>query len=442
MSRVLACVIALVASTVNAVAEDFSSERRSNWHQWRGPDGNGVSPDGDPPTEWGPDKNVKWKAEIPGEGSATPIIWNDKVFVLSAVPTEGASQPEPPAVQPGGRSGNVMPTGPMQFTVFCLDRNTGDVIWKRVAAEMTPHESRHPTNSHASGSPTTDGRSLYVSFGSQGIFCYDLDGNLQWQRDLGDMQTRNGFGEGSSPTLHGDSLVVTWDHEGPSFITSLDAKTGKPRWKVDRDEPTTWATPFVVEYAGREQVITNGTNRVRSYDLKTGELIWECGGQVTNPIPTPLVLGNLVYVMTGYRGYALYAIPLDAMGDITGSDTIAWSRNEGTPYIASPLLYRDLLYVTQSREAILTCLNPKTGEVLSERQRLPDLKVLYASPVAANGRIYYTDRQGTTLVLKHDVNPEVIATNHLEDGTDASPAIVGNQMFIRTARHLYCLQER
>ncbi|MBX3443640.1 MAG: PQQ-binding-like beta-propeller repeat protein [Planctomyces sp.] len=427
--------------TPAAFAQDFESQRLANWHQWRGPDGNGVSPDGTPPVHWGPDRNIRWKTAIPGEGSASPIVWQDQIIVLTAVPTdrrpEGDASRRPPERGPGDGA----PDNAFQFTVLSFDRNTGEVQWQRVAADVVPHESRHQTNTYASGSPTTDGEFIYASFGSQGVYCYDMRGELQWSRDLGKMQTRNGFGEGSSPTIHKGTLVVTWDHEGPSFITALNARTGEPKWKVDRDEPTTWATPFVVDHAGRTQVVTNGTNRVRSYDLDTGELIWECGGQATNPIPTPVLLDNLVYCMTGYRGYALYAIPLESRGDITGTDAVAWQRSDGTPYIASPILYRDILYVTQSREAILTTLNPRTGEVLSDRRRLPDLKVLYASPVAADGRLYYTDRDGTTLVLQHGPEPEVLATNHLGEVVDASPAIIGRQMFVRGAQHLYCIEE-
>jgi outer membrane protein assembly factor BamB len=437
MKAILVAAAVFVFSSAS-FAGDFASERIANWHQWRGPNGDGVSPDGDPPTEWGPAKNVKWKVEIPGEGSATPIVWEDKVFVVTAVPGKAAANA--PAGGGGGR-GNFAPTSTFQFTVMCLDRATGDVKWKKVAADVVPNESRHQTNTYASGSPTTDGKHLWVTFGSQGIFCYDLEGNLVWNRDLGDMQTRNGFGEGSSPTLHENTLVVTWDHEGPSFITALDATTGEPKWKKDRKEPTTWATPFVVEHDGRTQVVTNGTNRVRSYDLETGELIWECGGQVTNPIPSPVLRDDIVYVTTGYKGFALFAIPLSAKGDITDSSTIAWKRNDGTPYIASPILYQDVLYTTKSRDAILTALDPADGKVLTNQMRLPDLGTLYASPVAAAGRLYYTDRDGTTLVLKAGEKPEVIATNKMEEGIDASPAIVGKQMFLRTAGKVYCLEQ-
>ena len=266
-----------------------------------------------------------------------------------------------------------------------------------------------------------------------------MNGTEIWKRDLGDMQTRNGFGEGSSPTLHGNTLVVPWDHEGPSFIAALNAATGETRWKVDRDEPTTWATPLVVEHAGRTQVITNGTVRVRSYDLATGELIWECGGQATNPIPSPVALDGVAFCMTGYRGYAVYALPLDATGDISDTQRILWHRTDTGPYISSPVLYGGQVYVTKSREAILSSFDAKSGTPVFGPRRLPGLGKLYSSPVATADRIYFTDRNGTTLVIKHGTELDVLATNKLDEGIDASLAIVGDQLFVRGERHLYCI---
>ena len=325
--------------------------------------------------------------------------------------------------------------------VMCLDRNTGDVLWQKVANEAVPHESLHPTNTYASSSVTTDGKYLYASFGSYGVYCYDLDGDLKWTRDLGEMQTRNSFGEGASPTIHNGTLVVNWDHEGPSFIAALDAATGDIKWKQDRDESTTWNTPLIVEAAGRTQVIVNATGRTRSYDLDTGEILWECGGQASNPIPSPVARENLVYCMTGYRGYAVYAIPLDSVGDITDTERIAWHRDEGTPYVSSPLLYDDRLYFTKGRNGVLSCLNAETGEPIIDQERLTGMDSLYASPVGAAGRIYLVNREGTTLVLKKSDQLEVLATNVLDEPIDASPAIVGNQLFLRGDKHLYCIAQ-
>ena len=455
-------VLSLLTST--AWAADFQSERLENWHRWRGPNGDGVAPEGNPPVTWDAEKNVSWKVEIPGRGSASPIVWGDRVFVLTAVPgaaRDDAAQQERRAERPqaggsprrsrfggrggpGGRGGfgaNAAPRDPHKFMVICLDRQTGRVLWERTAAEEVPHEGGHETNTFASGSPVTDGEHLYVSFGSRGVFCYDLDGDLQWKRDLGDMQTRNAFGEGSSPALHEDTLVVNWDHEGDSFIAALDARSGETRWKVPRDERTTWATPLIVEHNGRTQVITNGT-RVRSYDLATGDLIWECGGQAGNPIPSPIVRDGVAYCMTGFRGYAVYAIPLDSRGDVTGSDKVLWHRDDTGPYISSAVLYDDFLYVTNERRAILNCLKAETGETVYGPARLPGLSTLYSSPVAAAGRIYYSDRGGNTLVLEHGPELKVLATNNLGEGIDASPAIVGTQMFVRGTNHLYCLEDR
>ncbi len=431
-------------------AADFQTERQQNWHQWRGPEANGVAPYGNPPIEWDEQTNIQWKVEIPGKGSASPIVWGDRVFLLTAIETdrkvEAAPAPpvEPkpePEQRPGRRRGHGTgpPTNYYQFVILCLDRHTGEELWQQTASELVPHEGHHPTNTFASGSPTTDGRLLYASFGSYGVYCYDLDGEFKWRRDLGKMQTRLGFGEGTSPTLHGNSLVVNWDHEGQSFIAVLDATTGKTRWQVDRDEHSTWNTPLVVEHAGRTQVVINASNRARSYDLETGELIWECGGQVSNPIASPVTRDGLVYCMTGHRGSALYAIPLDATGDITDSTTIAWHKNEGAPYVASPILYDDLLYTTKGRDAILSCWDAATGEMYFTNKRLPGLRVLYASPVGAGDRIYYTGRNGTTVVVKRGTEFEVLATNKLDEGIDASPAIVGNQMLLRGEKHLYSI---
>jgi outer membrane protein assembly factor BamB len=324
---------------------------------------------------------------------------------------------------------------------MCLDRASGEKIWQKTAARLVPHEGHHDTNTYASASAVTDGQHVYASFGSRGLYCYDIQGNLVWERDLGDMETRLGFGEGSTPTLHGDTLVVNWDHEGQSFIVALDAKSGETRWQKERDEQTTWATPLVIDRGGRTQVVTNGENRVRSYDLTSGDLLWECGGQAANPIPSPVQLNDLVICVTGYRGYAAYAIPLDSSGDLTGTDKIAWSMDDHTPYISSPLLYEGKLYLTKGRNAIASCVDAATGEVHYSEQRLPETGTMYASPVGAAGRVYFTNREGTTTVIEHGPEFKVLSINKLDEGIDASPAIVGDTMYIRGEKHLYAITE-
>ncbi len=451
-----------VVGLLNSVllANDFSG----NWHQWRGPNADGTSISANPPLEWSQDKNIRWKAEVPGKGVSTPIIWQDHVFLLTAIQTDRQEQRTPAAEQtaaqsqppeptpgrgPGGQSrggglwgfGRTPPTYYYQFVVLCYDRKSGEKRWQTVATEEIPHEAGHNTNTFASSSPVTDGKHLYVYFGSRGVFCFDLDGNKQWERDLGQMQTRSSFGEGSSLAVHGDMLVVPWDHEGQSSMFALNANTGETKWKADREERTTWATPFIVQHNERTQVVTNGS-RVRSYDLATGELIWECGGQVGNPIPSPVRQDNLVICMTGFRGNAIYAIPLDAAGDITDTDKVAWHRNDAAPYVPSPTLYKGQLYFTKSRDGIVSSLDAPTGEVLIGQKRLPGISAVYASPVAAADRIYFTGRDGTTVVLKHGSTFEVLATNSLGEGIDASPAMVGDELFLRSDKHLYCIADQ
>jgi len=437
LSAVGICLVAAIGRSA-----ETADARLENWPAWRGPLANGVAPLADPPTYWGEATNLKWKAPLPGEGSATPIVWNDRIFALAAVPTERAVQtlPPPKAEPPGGYL-TKRPKNYYRFVVMCFDRRTGKLLWQHVAAEAIPHEGRHATNTYASASPTTDGRRLYVSFGSRGVFAYDLDGTLLWQRDLGDMITRLGWGEATSPVVHDGRLIVNGDHEGDSFLVVLDAATGETLWRADRDEVTSWATPLVVPHGGRIQLITPATRRITSYDLDTGEILWECGGLTTNVIPCPVVYGDLVISISGHRRSAGCAVPLDARGDVTDTDRIAWRVDRGTPYVPSPLLYGDLLYFTQSNRAILTCLDPAGGEPLAEGVRLPELKSLYASPVGAAGRVYFTSREGTTLVIKNQAELDVVAVNRLDEGIDASPALVDREIFLRSQHHLYCIAE-
>ena len=416
----------------------------TNWPQFRGPQANGVAPQGDPPLEWSETKNVRWKVAIPGVGSSTPIVWGDKVFLVTAIETDKVDPSLPaPADQPNRPPFNIKsPNRVHRFVVLCLDRASGKTIWEKVATEVVPHEGHHNDNDFASATPVTDGKHLYVSFGSRGVYCYDMDGNLKWKRDFGKLNTKNSFGEGSSPALFGDTLVTTWDHEGPSFIVAQDATTGEVRWRKDRDEGSDWATPLIVERAGAVQVITNASNFVRSYDLKTGELLWQCAGQVGNVSPCPVAGDKLVYCMSGYRGSALYALPFDQRGDLTGTDKIAWRLDRGTPYVPSPVLYDDRLYFTQSNDGILTSLDAATGKPVIDRTRLPGIAKVYASLVGGGGKVYITSRDGTTLVIKHGDAFEVLATNKLEDDIDASPAIAGKQMFLRGKNSLYCLEAK
>lgn len=431
---------------VGAAWAVHSSEPNSavlaNWHHWRGPTANGVAHNAHPPLKWDKDSNIKWKAPLPGRGSATPIVWGDQVFIATAIRTErvaGAS--ELPKTDPNLEKRTEAPSNFYQFIVLSFDRKTGALRWKHTAAERVPHEGHHPSHSYAAGSPTTDGQRLYVSFGSFGNYCYDLAGKLLWQRDLVRLNTRLGWGEAVTPVIHGDALLLNWDQESGSALYCLDAETGKVRWKADRDERTSWNTPLVVEHKGRAQAIVNATNRVRSYDLATGKEIWQCGGMTVNPIPSPVAADGVVYCMSGYRGAAAAAVSLDAVGDVTDTDKVLWRYGQGTPYVPSPLLLGERLIFTQANIALLTSLDLRTGKPILDRVRLTGLSSFYASPIAAGGRIYLVSRDGTTAVLKQGDRFEVLSVNRLDDPIDASPVAVGKQLFLRGEKFLYCIEE-
>lgn len=415
----------------------------NNWPQWRGPLNSGVSESGDPPETWSETKNIKWKVAIDGNGTSTPIIWEDKVFLLTAIKTNEKDTSIPdPEDQPKTNFFDVKrPNAVHEFVVLCLDRNTGQQIWRDIATKKIPHAGAHHDNDLASASPTTDGERLFCWFGSAGLFCYDLDGKKLWERDLGEAKVGSSLGEGSSPVLYGDKLVIVRDYSHQGSVEVLETTTGKSLWRKDRDEDNAWATPLVIEHSGRTQVITSASQFVRSYDLNTGDMIWQCSGLTGNCTPCPQVEGDYVICMSGYQGYAAMAIPLTETGDISKSEKIRWSMNKGTPYVPSAVLYDGLLYFNQSNQAILRCVDSKSGELQFGPQRVDGISNLYASPVAANGRVYFVGRAGTTVVLNRSRSYQPIATNELDERFDASPAIAGKELFLRGSKHLYCIAE-
>jgi outer membrane protein assembly factor BamB len=429
----------------------------ANWPAWRGPLASGFAPLADPPTTWAEDKNVRWKVKIPGRGTASPVVWGESIFIQTAIPGEGAeASAAPPAGGArggrrsmrggGGGFGVAKPSGPYKFVILCLDRKTGQTRWEKVAKEETPHEWHHPDHGYSSYSPVTDGNLLFAYFGSRGLHCYDMQGNLKWSKDLGHMQTRNGFGEGSSPALYDDTIVINWDQDGggEDFIAAFDKNTGEQRWRTPRDEDHSWSTPLVVQHDGQAQVVTTATGKVRGYDFKTGKELWNSPGLTANTIPSPVASDGMVFATAGFRGSALYAIKLGATGDLTGTDSIAWTGQRGTPYVPSPLLYGNRLYLFSGNNGVLSCFDTKTGKPIVEQQRIDDLEGVYASPVGAAGRVYLVGRNGATVVIKHldqSDKVEVIATNELKGRFDASPALVGKELFLRGQGNLYCISE-
>ena len=362
-------------------------------------------------------------------------MWGDRLFLLTAIPSNvsGAATHTP--------RGGLQPRVPHRFVVYAIDRHTGKTVWERVAREATPHEASHAENgTWASSSAVTDGERVIAFFESEGLYAYDMDGRLIWQKDLGRKTMRNEFGEGTTPALYGNRLVVVWDHQGTSFVVALDTRTGAEIWRSPREEIDTWATPLIVEHDGRPQVITSGMNRVRSYDLETGTIVWESPGVTMNPIPSPVYADGMVFVTSGFRGNNLKAIRLaDARGDLTGSHAIVWTLDRDTPYVPSPLLYDGILYILKTNSGILSAFDAKTGEPHYRGQRLAGLDEVFSSPVGARGRVYITGRDGTTLVIRNGPTFEVLAKNTLDDGIDASPALVDDEIYMRSYKYLYAI---
>lgn len=432
------CAVFFVARP-NGAASSHRSELLRCWPQWRGPLANGVAPHANPPIEWNEAKNIRWKIPLPGKAHSSPIVFGDRVFLLVAVPV---GPPQKPVFDSApGVHDSVPVTHRHEFVVLAASRRDGHILWKKVVREEFPHEGGHVTGSLTSNSPTTDGERLYAFFGSRGLYCFTLEGELRWQRDLGRMHTLHAHGEGSSPVLHGDTLIVSWDHEEGSLLYAFDKRTGEPRWKVTRDEKTAWATPLVVEHDGKPQVVVSATKRVRGYDLATGELLWECAGLTDNVVASPVSGFGMVFTGSSYDRQAMLAIRLDgAKGDITVTDRVAWKLNRLTPYVPSPLLFENTLYFIRHNQNVLSRLEPLTGKPRGEPLRLGGIRdFIFASPVGAAGRIYITGRDGTTVVLRHDRTNDTVAVNRLDDVFSASAALVDKELYLRGERFLYCI---
>jgi outer membrane protein assembly factor BamB len=406
----------------------------------------------DAPITWSDSKNIKWKAAIPGRGHSSPVLWGDQIFITTAIPN--GAEPEggkpassgagaDPAGRPRGSGGGAGPLVDHKFELISLDRKTGKVLWQKTARVATPHEGYHRMyGSFASNSPVTDGKHVFAYFGSRGIFCYDLKGQLIWERDLGVRMTmRLGFGEGTAPVLHEDSLILNMDHEGEDVLVVLDKNNGKELWRANRDEPSNWAAPLVVDVQGRKEVVVSATRKVRSYDLRTGELIWECAGLGTNTIPAPVQQGDMIFVMSGHREPNLMAIRLGRKGDLTGTDAIVWTNTRGNAYTASPVLHDNKLYFVTDT-GMVSCLDATTGKPYYSQVRLPKATSIKSSPVGANGKLYVSTEDGDVFVLKMGETFEVLAANTL-DGQFfvATPAIANGEIFLRGQNTLFCIQQ-
>jgi outer membrane protein assembly factor BamB len=428
------------------LGQDRQAQSASHWNQWRGPLETGVAPDARPPIEWSRDKNIRWKTLLPGKGHSSPVLWDDHVFVTTAIPV-GPKFPSRMSGRPGEHN-NLPIDSKYQFVVVAVDRHQGTVLWKKVVREAVPLEAGHTTGSLATASPVTDGEFVYAYFGAQGVYCLDLRGNLVWERDFGPMHTKHGHGLGASPALYGDALVVNWDHEEGSFLIVLDKRTGKTLWRRDRQEDTSWSSPIVIvrkDHQGvdRPEIVVCGTNHVRGYDLKSGDILWQCAGMSSNVVATPVYGNDMLYVGSSYEKKILMAINLQgAQGDLTNTKHMVWTRIRGTPYVPSMLLYDDALYFLTHYQNVMTRVHGPSGKDQPGVLRLGELGDIYSSPVAANGHVYVTDLTGTTMVLTHETTPKLVAVNRLHEPISASAAIEGDEMFLRGDKHLFCIGGR
>ena len=435
----LALLLPLIACVPQEAAAAPRTDPLDAWGHWRGPLQSGVAPRAEPPVTWSEEEHVRWKVALAGKGHSTPLVWGGRVFVTSAVPV---GEPVGPFVDDApGTHDSVAVTHAQRSVVLAFERASGKVLWERALDERVPHEGGHVTGSYASASPATDGEVVIASFGSRGLFALDIEGHELWRRELGRAATKHAHGEGSSPLLAGEFVVVQWDHEGGSWLAAFDRRSGEERWRVARDEETSWASPIALTRAGKTQVVVSGTKRIRGHDLATGELLWAAGSLSSNVVCSPVSDGEFVYAGSSYESQFLLAIDLARAERETAPDAaVPWVRRRATPYVPSLLLHEGSLYFLHHYQGFLSRVDARTGQEPERAFRLEGMNDVYASPVAAAGRIYVTDRSGVTAVLRAG-KLELLARNTLDDSFSASAALAGRELFLRGERFLYCLSD-
>jgi outer membrane protein assembly factor BamB len=429
------------------ILASFSMAYAENWPGWRGPGTLGVSAEKGIPVQWDMTKNVKWKVEVPGLGHSSPIVWSNRIFVTTAV----SSDPSQDEWQKGFFAGDRKPdAAEISWKVLCYDRETGKLLWDRTATSKKPGSTRHTKNSYASQTPVTDGTYVYAFFGDQGMYCYDLDGKLIWSRDLGSFKMRNGWGIASSPILYKNFVIQTCDQEtGVSFIVAMDKKTGKDVWRAERDELSSWSTPYLYLQGSRPELIVNATRSIRSYDPENGKLLWECRGPASSiTVPTATSSNGLIYVSSGFimdKVRPMTAFIPGAKGDITlkegegQSGAIAWRQMTAAPYIPSPTAFGDYIFVLFD-QGFIACYDAKTGKEIYGKQRIDAGAIFSASPVVVDGKLYCLSEDGDLYVIKAGPEYQLIAKSSVGEAVMASPAVSEGKMIVRSLRHLFSVQ--
>ncbi len=433
------CGFILSAATVAASS--------AHWPQWRGPLFNGVAPDAAPPAEWS-ENQVAWKTPLPGLGHSTPLIIGDYLYLTTAVPVDEPADSDTFAqqfadIQEWQRDRIRTTENVHNYVVMAINRINGTVAWQTVVHTQAPVHRTHSGGSWASASPVTDGKHIYAWFGSYGLYCLNMQGQVLWSKDFGILRMKNHFGEGASPAIYGDRLIIASDTEDDSFIAVLDTADGSEIWRHERDEQTSWATPLVLKSAdGEPEVIISATRRIKSYRLADGTVNWQTTGMTANVVPHPVSDGELLFVMSGFRGNALLAIEQNqARGDFSEShEFVRWQRNRNTPYVPSPVLHNGLLYFLERNNGRITCVRAANGEPLYENIVIDGLAGVYASPLLANGRLYIPDLEGNIAVLAAGEEYQLLHMNTLPDQFTASPVAIGRDLYLRGHNKLWCIR--
>jgi len=438
MLRPMALLALLVApSTLSA----------GDWPQFRGPDGAGVSEETGLPDAWSATENVAWKVPVEGRGWSSPVVLGERIFLTTAV--SGGEEETPKKGLYIGGNRDKPPEAPHRWVVLCLAAKDGKTLWEKTVRHSVPKHTHHLKNTFASETPATDGERLYAYFGNVGLFAFDLDGKELWSKDLGSHATRYGWGTAASPVAHGGRVYVVNDNEERSFLVALDGKTGEEAWRVERDEKSNWATPFVWRNKLRTEIVTNGSGRARAYGLD-GKLLWELGGMSTITIPTPFASGNLLFIGSGYvmdEKRPMLAVRPGASGDIslaagkTASDFVAWSGPKAAPYNPSPVVYRDRLYVLFDRN-LLSAHEAASGKPLYEKQRLAqDAAAFTASPWAYEGNVFCLSEDGDTFVVEAGPEFKLQRVNRLGEMCMATPAVARGSLYIRSLGRLWKIRK-
>ena len=425
----------------------LASAHGQNWPSFRGANASGIADGENPPTNWDAAKsiNVKWKTPIPGLGHSSPIVWGDRIFVTTAISSDPKSEFRPRLEE---RLESAKDLSRHTWRVYCLNKNTGKILWETTAHEGVPKTKRHPTGSQANATPATDGKHLVVFFGSEGLYTYDYNGKLLWKQDLGVLNAGWSYdpdfewGFGSSPIIYQNLVIVQCDIQKDSFIAAYDIGDGKQVWRASRDELSSWSTPTVHQGKNRAELITNGRN-IRGYDPLTGKELWRLSGKADLAVGTPFVARDLIFVTDSWPDQPFYAIRLGAAGDISLKDGelsnqyVAWSKRRGGPwYLPTALVYGDLLY-TCSNNGFLAVYDAKTGDRIYHTRIGGKGGGYSASPVAADGKIYLTSEDGDIYVIKAGPKYELLATNPMGEVSMATPAISDGVIIVRTQHHIY-----